>query len=217
MTRDVDVLRAWINVVIIITAICVTTVPIIYSFSQWQLRPVGKLFMWQAISFASAFDIGVLFTIWHPDALVIFWVSALVYTGIAGSTSSMAFYIWRTNSTRKLVLRMLLNERLYQMMKKVVQIGLPGFSTLYFTLSLIWGLPNADKVSGTMAAIAVFLGILLGFSSKTYNETESRFDGSLLIEETEDGSSMKIKDLDIHALDTKKALVFKMLRTPPSP
>ena len=217
MTRDLDVLRSWINVVVTITAICVTAVPLIYSFSPWRLRPLGKLYMWQSVSFAAAFDLGVLFMFWRPDILLIFWISAFVYTAIAGSTASMAFYIWRTNSTRKQVLRMLLNEQLYNLTKKVVQLGLPGVSTLYFTLALIWGFPNADKVSGTMAAVAVFLGAILGLSSKTYNETDAKFDGTLVVEENEEGSMLRLTDVDVRALDMKNEITLKMVRPTPVP
>ena len=110
---------------------------------------------------------------------------------------------------------MLFNDQLYGVMKKVVQLGLPGASTLYFTLALIWGLPNADKVSGTLAAVAVFLGALLGFSSKTYRESPERFDGTLMVEEDAEGdTTLRFKNLDVKALDSKDSLVLKMQRPP---
>lgn len=102
MNGDIEVLRAWIRVVLIIAAICTTAVPIIYSFSPWRSRPFGRLFMMQAISFAVAMDLSALFSVWHPvNILILFWVDALILTLIAASTSAMAGMMWRMSHPSK--------------------------------------------------------------------------------------------------------------------
>lgn len=63
-----------------------------------------------------------------------------------------------------------LSNDLYDIAKHVTQIYLPAFGTLYFTLAGIWGLPNADAVVGTVVAVDTFLGVLLGISSKSFND-----------------------------------------------
>jgi hypothetical protein len=51
---NAQTLLTWIRVVETIAAVCTTAVPVIYAFSAWNTRTLGRLFMWQAISFATA-------------------------------------------------------------------------------------------------------------------------------------------------------------------
>lgn len=67
---------------------------------------------------------------------------------------------------------MKLNDSVYLILKWACLIALPAASTLYFTLATIWGLPYADQVPGTLSAIGLFLGALIGISTVTYNKTE---------------------------------------------
>lgn len=76
----------------------------------------------------------------------------------------------------------ILSNGVYDVLTKIVQIGLPAIGTLYFALASIWGLPNAEQVVGSTAAVSVFLGILLGFSNRSYNSSESKYDGNAFIE-----------------------------------
>ena len=74
-------------------------------------------------------------------------------------------------------------NKTYDVLKFVTQILLPGIGTLYFALSGIWGFPNAEQVVGTITAVVTFLGLLLNVSSKTYQESASRFDGVVNVEQ----------------------------------
>lgn len=62
------------------------------------------------------------------------------------------------------------NNKVYDVLKYIAQIILPALATLYFALSKIWGLPYGVEIVGTISAIDVFLGTLLGISSATYNK-----------------------------------------------
>jgi hypothetical protein len=106
----------------------------------------------------------------------------------------------------------MLNDALYGKMKFVVQIFLPAFSTLYFTLGTIWGLPAVEQVIGTLAALATFLGVLLGLSSRTYNESDAKFDGVIDIETNEDGGKVYslVLNTDPTNLDQKESALFKI-------
>lgn len=64
----------------------------------------------------------------------------------------------------------MLNNKSYDVLKWIAQILLPAMGTLYFALAKIWGFPNAAEVVGTISAIDVFLGALLGISSSQYNK-----------------------------------------------
>lgn len=64
----------------------------------------------------------------------------------------------------------MLNNKIYNILKYIAQIGLPALGALYFALSQIWGLPYGEEVVGTVTAIDLFLGALLGISSVKYNK-----------------------------------------------
>lgn len=65
---------------------------------------------------------------------------------------------------------MKLNNKTYDILKWIAQILLPAIGTLYFTLSKILGFPFATEVVGTISAIDVFLGAILGISTAEYNK-----------------------------------------------
>ena len=54
-----------------------------------------------------------------------------------------------------------ISNELYDILRDIVEIYLPGLGTLYFTLSGIWGLPYGEQIVGTIAAVCVFLGLFL--------------------------------------------------------
>lgn len=61
-----------------------------------------------------------------------------------------------------------LDNGTYDFLKWAAQILLPATATLYFSLSQLWGLPYGEEIVGTITAIDLFLGTLLGISSKNY-------------------------------------------------
>ena len=67
---------------------------------------------------------------------------------------------------------MKLNNKVYDILKWIALIGLPALGTLYFALSSVWGLPYAEPIIGTVAAVDTFLGAVLGISTMNYNKTE---------------------------------------------
>lgn len=81
----------------------------------------------------------------------------------------------------------LLSNRSYDILKRIVTVVLPGLGALYFALAQIWGLPMADQVVGTISAVNVFLGVVLGISTKAYNNSDVRFDGEVDVVEENDG------------------------------
>lgn len=94
MPKDIEALRHWIFVCVVVASAATTAVPFIYSFFPWRLRPIGKLFMIQSISFALAMDVTALFMMWPTDnILLLFWIDALVLTFIAASSALMAIWL----------------------------------------------------------------------------------------------------------------------------
>lgn len=65
---------------------------------------------------------------------------------------------------------MRLPDKVYDILKWVCLILLPASSTLYWSLSSIWGWPYTEQIIGTIAAVETFLGVIIGISTRTYNE-----------------------------------------------
>jgi hypothetical protein len=73
---------------------------------------------------------------------------------------------------------MKLSNKTYDILKYIVTIGLPAFTTLWLTLASIWSIPYGEPIGATMGAITVFLGALIGISNANYrkeqNDTDKR-------------------------------------------
>jgi len=65
---------------------------------------------------------------------------------------------------------MKISNELYDVLKWIAQYALPALGTLYFALSSIWGLPYGEQIIGTVTAVDIFLGVILGISSASYNK-----------------------------------------------
>lgn len=106
----------------------------------------------------------------------------------------------------------ILGDKLYNRGKWVVMVLLPAASTLYWTLGNIWGLPNVEKVCGTISALAVFLGAVLMISSKSYEKSDQRFEGEIDVETTEEGKTLYSLSLngDPAKLQDKDQVTFKV-------
>lgn len=64
---------------------------------------------------------------------------------------------------------MKLSNKAYDILKWIAMYLLPAFGTLYFTLANTWGLPYGEQIVGTVTAVDAFLGVILGISTKQYN------------------------------------------------
>lgn len=105
-----------------------------------------------------------------------------------------------------------LSQGQYDFLKALAQYILPAAGVLYFALASIWGLPAAEQVVGTIVAVDAFLGAILGISKNSYEKSDAKYDGELVVSES-DGS----RDLfsfepagDLNDLPGKKEVVFKV-------
>jgi len=106
-----------------------------------------------------------------------------------------------------------LSSKVYDTLKWIALIFLPAFGAFYFALAAIWGLPYAEQVLGTSAALDTLLGALLSLSTRQYNKSDARFDGQLVIEPNNSGPDKYSLELDAGLDDlavTKKEIVFKV-------
>lgn len=64
-------------------------------------------------------------------------------------------------------------DKAYNVLKWVVMIVLPACATLYTTLSGLWGFPFTEQITGTITAVAAFMGAILMISSRNYKKLNS--------------------------------------------
>ena len=67
------------------------------------------------------------------------------------------------------------SNKVYDALKWIAQYLLPAAGALYLALAKIWGLPYGEEIIGTISAVDVFLGVLLGISSASYNKRFKTF------------------------------------------
>ena len=60
-------------------------------------------------------------------------------------------------------------DKVYNVLKWICMIVLPALGTFYFAIAGVWGLPYAEQIVGTIAAVTTLLGALIGISTSTYN------------------------------------------------
>lgn len=99
----------------------------------------------------------------------------------------------------------------YDGLRRTVEFVFPGVGALYFALAELWGLPYANEIVGTLAALAVFGGVLLAMSRKTYNKT-GQYDGEIVPDANEAGEltyRFQLNTDDGAGLLNKDKIVFK--------
>lgn len=108
-----------------------------------------------------------------------------------------------------------LTNKWYDYLTWLVRYGLPGTGALYFTLAQIWGLPAGEQVVGTITAVALFLGVILGISAKQYRDSDARIDGALVIDTTDPEKDVYRLDLDtqLEDLPGKNEIVLRVQGT----
>ena len=89
MPHDVETLRSWVHLCLVVAAVCTTAFPVLWSFSRWWSTTLGRLLMLQAVAFATAVDLTLLFQHWHvphQHYYTVLWVQAFILSWIALST-----------------------------------------------------------------------------------------------------------------------------------
>ena len=64
---------------------------------------------------------------------------------------------------------MILNDKLYRILKWICIIVFPAFGTLWTTLAPVWHLPLGEEIPKTLAALETFFGAILCLSTVAYN------------------------------------------------
>lgn len=107
----------------------------------------------------------------------------------------------------------MLSDKTYQTIKWIAQYFLPALGTLYFALATIWGFPEPEKVIGTITALDIFLGVVLGVSKKSYDNSEAKYDGALVVDtNNETGNERYSLEVNVPLEDVrdKSEILFKV-------
>lgn len=98
-----------------------------------------------------------------------------------------------------------MNDKTYDILKWVAMVALPALATFVIAICGLWDLPNSEPISGTITAVAAFLGALLQIQSKTY-----KGDGTLNIDTSDPEKDVYSLDVttDLSDLPNKKTVTF---------
>lgn len=106
----------------------------------------------------------------------------------------------------------LLSNKRYDQIKFVAQYVLPALAVFYISIAPLWGLPKQEEVAGSIVALDLLLGAVLGLSNAQYQNSDDRFDGELQIEQMEKGEAVTAVLLDSSAVAGKDEVVVKVNR-----
>jgi imidazoleglycerol phosphate synthase glutamine amidotransferase subunit HisH len=93
------------------------------------------------------------------------------------------------------------------------QVVLPAVGTLYFTLAGIWSLGSGEEVVGTIMAVDLFLGVLLGISQASYNKTVEQGGDMLVHQDGTVAFQLEEAAADPKHLANKKEIRFKVKKS----
>ena len=100
---------------------------------------------------------------------------------------------------------MVLSNKMYDRMKWIAQYFVPALTALWLALGKIWSFPYTVEIGATLSAIDVFLGAILGISSKNYAG-----DGTLVVDNSNPEKDVYTLEAngDISELANKKSVTF---------
>ena len=65
---------------------------------------------------------------------------------------------------------MKLPDKIYNILKWVTMIVIPGLGTLYSALAAIWGFPLGEQIVSTCTAVTTFICVVMGISKYKYKK-----------------------------------------------
>lgn len=107
-----------------------------------------------------------------------------------------------------------LGQRAYEALRVFVQILLPGLGTLYGTLGTIWGWPATEETVSSIAAVALFMGLVVSVARRSYDKSDAKYDGIIDVQKDSDGvkqASLILKNYEDPAeVVQQKEVLFKV-------
>jgi len=77
----------------------------------------------------------------------------------------------------------MLNNKVYNFLKWFATIFLPAVGVLYYALAEAWDIQRTFPVNATINSIVVFIGVIIGISTRKYNKQNGpeTVDGDLVV------------------------------------
>lgn len=106
----------------------------------------------------------------------------------------------------------MLSQKAYDSLKQAAQYWLPALGVLYAALAALWNFPYAIQVVGTITAVDTFLGVFLGFAKSSYDKSDTKFDGTLNVTQTNDGQfhALQMSPEQYNTLPEKGEVLLKI-------
>lgn len=77
--------------------------------------------------------------------------------------------------------RTLFSNKVYDWLKFLALVILPALAVFYISIAPLWGLPKQEEVAGTLMAIDLLLGAVLGIANRQYQEQDQAYDGHIYV------------------------------------
>lgn len=107
-----------------------------------------------------------------------------------------------------------MSNKVYDILKFIAQVALPAVGTLYLALSKIWGFPYGEEIVGTITAVDLFLGTMLGISSAKYYKSGKDTDGTLNIDTDNEVITYNFGEVSVDDLLKKQVAKVKITSEP---
>lgn len=109
-----------------------------------------------------------------------------------------------------------LSDKNYNLFKQAALLIVPGLNAFYNSLAVLWDLPATDKVTGTLLAVNVLLGIFVAVAKLVHDASGAKYDGGLVWEEdVENGvTNLRLTSMSMDALNNKSEVLLKVSRPP---
>lgn len=114
----------------------------------------------------------------------------------------------------------LLSDGVYTTLKHTASIVLPAAAALYVALAQFWHFPKVEEVSGTIAAVNTFLGALVALSTKSYNNSDAKYVGKMMVDDSGTRTVVSLKlndDVDAREVLKRDEVSFKVQDTGETP
>jgi len=114
---------------------------------------------------------------------------------------------------------LVMSDGMYKKLKWLATLVLPALITLVATLGPVWEFENVGKVVATLGALNTFLGVIIGVSTRSYNNSDAKYSGTLNVEPNDMGGKTVTLDVgeNYGQLDMMPEVLFKVITPPTDP
>lgn len=114
----------------------------------------------------------------------------------------------------------ILSDSVYTTLKHTASILLPAAAALYIALAQLWNFSKVEEVAGSIAAVNTFLGALVALSTKSYNNSDAKYVGKMMVDDSGDRTVVQLKlndNVDARDVLNMPTVSFKVQDTGETP